>query len=78
MHSQNKIDELRENLFGEFLKYADYKNAAEWNKAVRICECLAIIGWGSHEALEAIREIFYNGTGKLKVLYDNLFLKDFK
>ena len=62
LQSQNETDKLRENLFAEFLKYADYKNAAEWNKAVRICESLAIIGWGSHEPLEALRGMFFNGN----------------
>lgn len=60
--SQDETDRLRENLFTEFLKYADYKNAEEWNKAVRICESLAIIGWGTHEPLEALRGMFFNGN----------------
>ena len=55
LQSQSEIEQLRERLFAEFLKYADYKNAGEWNKAVRLCESLAIIGWGNHEALEALR-----------------------
>lgn len=62
LQSQSKTDWLRESLFIEFLKYADYKNAEEWNKAVRICESLAIIGWGTHEPLEALRGMFFNGN----------------
>ena len=42
--------------------YADYKNAGEWNKAVRLCESLAIIGWGNHEPVEALRGQFFNGN----------------
>ena len=37
LQSQSEIEQLRERLFAEFLKYADYKNAGEWNKAVRLC-----------------------------------------
>lgn len=44
LKSQNDIDKLRDSLFAEFLKYADYKNVEEWNNAVRVCESLAIIG----------------------------------
>lgn len=60
--SQQNAALLREELFAEFLKYADYKNVLEWNKAVRICECLAIIGWDNYEPLEAVRTVFYNGN----------------
>ena len=49
LQSQSEIELLRERLFAGFLKYADYKNAEEWNKAVRLCESLAIIGWGNKE-----------------------------
>jgi len=59
---QSDIENLQENLFNQFIKHSDYKNAEEWNKSVLICESLAIIGWGNHEALEALRGIFYNGN----------------
>lgn len=62
LKSQNDVDKLRDNLFAEFLKYVDYKNAEEWNNAVRVCESLAIIGWGSKEALEALEGCFFNGN----------------
>lgn len=62
LQSQSEIEQLRERLFAEFLKYADYKNAGEWNKAVRLCESLAIIGWGNHEPVEALRGQFFNGN----------------
>ena len=52
---------IRERLLGEFDRYAFYKNASEWNRAVKICECLAIVGWGERESLEALRGKFYNG-----------------
>ena len=47
---------IRERLLGEFNRYAFYKNASEWNRAVKICECLAIVGWGERESLEALRD----------------------
>ncbi|MCL1993458.1 MAG: hypothetical protein FWG66_10995 [Spirochaetes bacterium] len=55
-------EKVREELFAEFLRYADYKNASDWNKAVRLCECLAITGWGGHEAVQAVRGKFFNGS----------------
>lgn len=55
-------DSLREQLYGEFLKFSQYNNVAEWNAAVRICEALAIIGWGRHEPVEAIRGRWFNGN----------------
>lgn len=56
------VENIRTNLLAEFFKYAQYKNAAEWNMAVRLCESLTIIGWGNHEPLEAIRGIYFNGN----------------
>ena len=60
--STEDSEALREELFDEFLKYADYKNVSDWNKAVRLCEALAIIGWGGHEPLEAVRGTYFNGN----------------
>lgn len=57
----SEADEVRELLFAEFINHACYSDAAEWNKAVRLCECLAITGWGDHEALEAHRGTYVNG-----------------
>lgn len=62
LESQNNNDELREILFAAFLQYANYKNVAEWNKAVRLCESLAIIGWGKYEPLEALKGMYFNGN----------------
>jgi len=56
------IEPFREQLFALFLQYVDYKNADDWNKAVRICECLAIIGWGKNEPVEAVKSVFFNGN----------------
>lgn len=59
--SQSDRDAVRERLFSMFLRYSDYRCAEEWNRAVRLCECLAIVGWGKHEALEACRGVYFNG-----------------
>lgn len=58
----SSVDALREELFREFLKFCMYRTVDEWNKAVRICECLAIVGWGAHEAVEAVRGVCFNGS----------------
>lgn len=55
-------DTLREELYAEFLRYSRYNNVEEWNTAVRICEALAIIGWGSHEPVEAVKGKWFNGN----------------
>ena len=62
LERKSNPDKLRENLFSEFLQYADYKNVSDWNKAVKICESLAIIGWGKYEPLEALRGMYFNGN----------------
>jgi hypothetical protein len=59
---QKNVSEVREALIAAFLKYADYKCVSDWNKAVRLCECLAIIGWGKYEALEALKGQYFNGN----------------
>lgn len=68
---QKNILKLREALFSEFLIYADYKCVSDWNKAVRLCECLAIIGWGKYEALEALKGKFFNGNPETYFLTKN-------
>lgn len=55
-------EKVRAYLSAEFLKYGRYRNAEEWNRAVRLCECLAIIGWGNLEPVEAIKGIYFNGN----------------
>lgn len=46
--------QLRDALLREFWRVCKYSNAEEWNRAVRVCESLAIIGWGDYEPVEAI------------------------
>lgn len=56
------VDDFREQLHIEFLKHSQYSDAREWNVAVRICEALAIVGWGKHEPMEAVRGTYFNGN----------------
>ena len=41
-------------LVDEFKNLTEYKNANEWNKLVKVCEALSIIGWGELERVDAI------------------------
>ena len=52
----------RKKLIRQFQNHAFYKNAEQWNKAVRLCEALAIVGWGDREPVEAIRTKAWNGN----------------
>jgi len=47
-------DFLRAYLFKEFDKVKYYETANQWNDAVRICEALAIIGWGNRDRVDAV------------------------
>ncbi len=55
------VSDVRETLHSMFLDCAAYSTPAEWNRAVRLCECLAIVGWGGHEAVEAHCGRYFNG-----------------
>lgn len=57
-----QVAELRKTLLHLFQKYQYYQNLTEWNKAVRICESLAIIGWGEAEGYEALHFTYVNGN----------------
>lgn len=56
------VAELRNALLHLFQKYQYYQNLTEWNRAVRICESLAIIGWGEAEGYEAFHFTYVNGN----------------
>lgn len=62
LSSQTDTEGLREYLLAEFFRYAEYRNAEEWNTAVRLCECLAEVGWGDAEPIEATRGVWVNGN----------------
>ncbi|WBX67938.1 hypothetical protein PG910_07315 [Tenacibaculum dicentrarchi] len=59
---ENKSENLVDDLYQELIIYSDYKNVEEWNKAVKICECLTILGWGNFEPVQAICGTFFNGN----------------
>lgn len=52
-------NDLRRTLLGLFDDVLEYIDANEWATAVRLCEALAIVGWGEREAVDAISR--FNG-----------------
>ncbi|UOO90173.1 hypothetical protein LVJ82_04065 [Vitreoscilla massiliensis] len=53
---------LRATLLQQFHELKSYRNASEWNRLVRVCECLRIIGWGEAEPVEALAQVWLNGA----------------
>lgn len=51
----------RSALHEAFFSLVEYENAAEWNRLVRVCEALAIVGWGDVEPVDARAERWLNG-----------------
>ncbi|MDR7210999.1 hypothetical protein [Flavobacterium piscis] len=51
LFEKSEISKFLEN---EFKNLTEYKTAKEWNKLVRICEALSIIGWENLERVDAI------------------------
>lgn len=47
-------ESFRRALSSSFDDLIDYETASDWNKVVRICEALAILGWGSLERVDAV------------------------
>jgi hypothetical protein len=48
------IAKIRRELVDRFDAVFEYVDADEWATGVRICEALAIVGWGSREQVDAI------------------------
>ncbi len=46
--------EINKFLENEFRYLTEYKDADEWNKLVKVCECLSILGWEKLERVDAI------------------------
>jgi hypothetical protein len=67
LKKQNQ-DEIRRKMLDLFYQLCIYRNISDWNKAVRLCEGLAIIGWGEHEPVQAVRGKFYNGNPETKFI----------
>ena len=54
--------EALKDLSKAFSKYSKYRNLDEWNKSVRLCEALTILGWGNSKPVEAHKSLFFNGN----------------
>lgn len=65
-------DVTRKALLTEFSQLRDYTDATEWNRLVRVCEALAILGWGAELPVEAVAERWIDGA-----LYSRLQKTDF-
>ncbi|MCA8911035.1 MAG: hypothetical protein KDB82_04985 [Planctomycetes bacterium] len=50
---------FRTELEAAFDCVIEYRSADEWETAVRVCEALAVLGWGSRERVDAVAH--YNG-----------------
>jgi len=65
---------VRRSLLAELAKVIEYDDAEEWARAVRICEALAIVGWGDRERVDAVSAFngdcwetcFVNGSDELR------------
>ena len=53
------VSTLARQLYSLFDAHAEYDDANQWAAAVRICEALAIVGWGLRERVDAISR--FNG-----------------
>lgn len=52
---------IRPELLREFFSLVEYRNARQWNRLVRVCEALAIVGWGECEPVEASADKWIDG-----------------
>ena len=43
------------------LKNVLYCDVTQWNRVVRVCEALSIVGWGELEPVQAVRDKYFNG-----------------
>jgi len=51
----------RQQLAKLFFQNVFYRNVTQWNRVVRLCEALTIVGWGDLEPVQAVRTTYYNG-----------------
>jgi hypothetical protein len=61
VHAVTDQERLRDELVAEYGRLVGYRSLAEWNRLVRVCEVLAIIGWGEQRPVEAVAEKWING-----------------
>ncbi|MFV2019527.1 hypothetical protein [Micromonospora sp. LOL_023] len=55
-------DAVRTRLLAEYDELREYRSLAEWNRLVRACEVLALVGWGQRRPVEAYAEKWINGS----------------
>jgi len=60
--AQQTAEALRPVLLEAYTRLLQYKNIEEWNHLVRLCETLALTGWGDEEPQEALASKWINGT----------------
>lgn len=53
---------VRPALLAEYDRLFRYRNIEEWNALVRVCEALALVGWGERRPVEALAERWVNGS----------------
>ena len=58
---------LRRALLREYDRLFAYRNLEEWNRLVRVCESLALVGWGESEPVEAVAQRWANGSWYTKL-----------
>lgn len=56
------VEALRAELLDEVAKLQHYTDGATWNRLVRVCDALALVGWGNGEPREAIAERWLNSA----------------
>lgn len=59
--SASDQDALRAEFLTEYDQLREYRSLAEWNRLVRVCEILALVGWGERQPVEAYAEKWING-----------------
>ena len=74
--SEQDKETTRNWLINQFDKLYHYSNIKEWNKLVRVCEALKIIGWGDREPLEAKAKCWINGRYYTSLMNQYFEIKD--
>ncbi len=59
---KGNLDRTRAALQRKLFALVEYRNARDWNQLVRVCEALAIVGWGDVEPIDARAEKWLNGA----------------
>lgn len=60
--SAEHASDVRPLLLAEYDRLFHYRNIEEWNALVRVCEALAVVGWGERQPVEALAARWVNGS----------------